>query len=136
MISEALNLQDQGLPLSSLPPPPSGPAKPLTAPSTAPSSSLPTTPAPAPPTQQDEPLSFKDLTESWCAENDLTLLPLREAHPGTGAPLFRISASATGKGGVVVYFRGDLVWCQKRKREEGFEPVGLGEGLLARAEGR
>jgi tuftelin-interacting protein 11 len=86
--------------------------------------------------QQQQELTFKDLVEEWCTEHDLTLLPLREAHPATGAPLFRITASVSGKGGVVVFFRGEVLWAQKKKREDGFEPLGLDEGLLMRAEGK
>ncbi|KER00643.1 hypothetical protein AUEXF2481DRAFT_557 [Aureobasidium subglaciale EXF-2481] len=129
-INDALTLQEQGLSLSSLPAPAAGPSRPLV---TSTTTIIDAKPAPK---EEAPELSFKDIVEEWCAENDLTLLPLREAHPGTGAPLFRITASVSGKGGVVVFFRGDMVWSQKRKREDGFEPVGLDDKLLARAEGR
>ncbi|THW85831.1 TFP11-domain-containing protein [Aureobasidium pullulans] len=125
-INDALNLQEQGISLSELPAPAAGPVRPvITAASTATAaSSTPAASSTSKFTQQQE-LSFKDVVEEWCAENDLTLLPMREAHTATGNPLFRITASVSGKGGVVVFFRGDMVWCQKRKREDGFEPVGL-----------
>jgi tuftelin-interacting protein 11 len=35
-----------------------------------------------------------------------------------------------------VFFRGEVLWAQKKKREDGFEPLGLDDGLLARAEGK
>ena len=79
---------------------------------------------------------FKDVVEAWCADEDLTMVPLREAHPKTGLPLFRITASATGKGGVIVYLQGDVVWAQKRGERDVFEPVGLEEKLVLRAEGK
>lgn len=85
---------------------------------------------------RDEEVTFKDTVESWCAEHDLTLVPLREPHAGTGSPLFRITASATGKGGVVVYFRDDIVWAQRRGQKDDFDAFGLEESLLLRAEGR
>ncbi|KAK5188018.1 hypothetical protein LTR16_008927, partial [Cryomyces antarcticus] len=62
-------------------------------------------------------------------------MPLREAHAATGFPLFRITASATGRGGVVVYFKGDVLWAQNRRDRALFEPVELGEGLVERVEG-
>ena len=89
-----------------------------------------------------EIVSFRDAIEDWCAENNLLLIPLRKADEKSGHPLLRITPSASGTGGVVVYLRGDVVWVQKgrgkgRKAGEGpdgvdgggFEPVGLGEVL-------
>jgi tuftelin-interacting protein 11 len=132
-INEALTLQEQGKDLSDLPAPAAGPVRPI-----LPSAANTTASATQTATKREEQheLTFKDLVEEWCTEHDLTLLPLREAHPATGAPLFRITASVSGKGGVVVFFRGEVLWAQKKKREDGFEPLGLDDGLLMRAEGK
>jgi tuftelin-interacting protein 11 len=81
-------------------------------------------------------VTFKDVVEGWCTEQGLILLPLREAHPQNGHPLFRITASATGKGGVVVFIQGDVIWAQNRKAREVWEPMGLEVGLVERAEGK
>lgn len=67
--------------------------------------------------------TFRDVVEDWCAVNNLLLIPLRKAHEGNGSPLFRITASASGAGGVVCYFRGDVVWCQDRKKN--WKPMAL-----------
>ncbi|KAL2823902.1 GC-rich sequence DNA-binding factor-like protein-domain-containing protein [Aspergillus cavernicola] len=83
-----------------------------------------------------EEVAFKDILESWCAEEGLIMLPLREAHPQNGQPLFRITASATGKGGVVAFIQGDVVWVQNKKAKDVWEPMGLEERLVERAEGR
>ncbi|KAL4798627.1 GC-rich sequence DNA-binding factor-like protein-domain-containing protein [Aspergillus venezuelensis] len=83
-----------------------------------------------------EEVAFKDIIESWCAEEGLIMLPLREAHPQNGQPLFRITASATGKGGVVAFIQGDVVWVQNKKAKEVWEPMGLEERLVERAEGK
>lgn len=83
----------------------------------------------------EEP-TFKDVVEEWCAEEGLIMVPLREAHVQSGLPLFRITASANGKGGAVVYLKGDVVWAQNRKAREVFEPVGLDNALIAKAEGK
>ncbi len=80
--------------------------------------------------------TFRDVVEAWCGEESLLLVPLREAHERTGLPLFRITASATGKGGVLVYLKGDVVWAQNKKDKSLWEPVGLEEGLVRRAEGK
>ncbi|PYH88292.1 TFP11-domain-containing protein [Aspergillus ellipticus CBS 707.79] len=109
----------------------------LTATSTK-ASSIPVVEPPAPARKQKvvEEVAFKDILESWCLEQGLIMLPLREAHPLNGQPLFRLTASATGKGGVVVFLQGDVVWVQNKKAKETWEPMGLEDGLVERAEGR
>ena len=94
--------------------------------------------APVPPAQPAivEEIAFKDIVENWCAEQGLIMLPLREAHPKNGSPLFRITASASGKGGVVAYLHGEVVWVQNKKVKDLWEPMGLEDALVERAEGR
>ena len=120
-----------------LPPPP--------APSSAYPQLQPQKPLPTPLTEQvphprkprlPEEVGFRDILESWCAEQGLIMIPLREAHPQNGQPLFRITASATGKGGVIVFIQGDVVWVQNKKAKDIWEPVGLEDRLVERAEGR
>lgn len=139
MINLALDLQEQGRSMAELPPPAAGPARPIAKDAGVQRRLLDEQQAEQRKQEmkkrQDE-TTFKDVVESWCADEDLTLLPLREAHTATGLPLFRVTASATGKGGVVVYFKGDVVWAQRKGDRSVFEPIGLGEPLLARAEGR
>ena len=90
--------------------------------------------------QIEESTTFKDVVEEWCAENGLLLFPLREADLQTGLPLFRITASAGGRGGVVIYFKGDVVWVRgvatAGTEHRTFMPVGLDETLIAKAEAR
>ncbi|OKL60109.1 hypothetical protein UA08_04689 [Talaromyces atroroseus] len=81
-------------------------------------------------------ISFKDIVEEWCADQGLIILPLREAHPQNGQPLFRITASASGKGGVIAFLQGDVVWVQNRKARDIWEPMGLEDQLVERAEGK
>lgn len=94
--------------------------------------------APPPRTSRQEPApetTFRDALEDWAAEHNLLLVPLRKAHEATGVPLFRITASASGTGGIVVYFSGDVVWAQDRRDRELWVPLGL-EDVLARVEGK
>lgn len=120
---------------SRLPPPPAGPAPPL-APSTP--HAVPSTPKKT--AIQEASTTFRDVLEDWCAEQGLILMPLREADPQTGLPLLRITASASGRGGVIIYLKGDVVWARGSASVgmEGkvFVPVGLDEGLMTRAEGK
>lgn len=119
---------------SQLPPPSDGPALALSTPKTAPSKiSTPSSRI------QENPITFRDIVEHWCAEQGLIMMPLREADPSSGFPLFRITASASGRGGVVVYLKGDVLWVRGSAsggEGKGFMPLGLDEGLAKRAEGR
>jgi tuftelin-interacting protein 11 len=118
----------------SLPLPEAGPAKPLK--EGTPASSA-TRPAPKSEHRkvEEEEATFKDAVEAWCEDENLVLIPLREAHEN-GFPLFRITASATGKGGVLVYLKGDTLFAQQRGDKSTWEQIGLGEGLVDRAERR
>lgn len=82
-----------------------------------------------------EEMSFKDQVDQWCISENLLMIPMREAHATTGLPVFRITASATGKGGVLVYLKGDVVWAQNRTRDV-WHPIGLDNSLVDRAEGK
>lgn len=133
MVNAALDLLDAGKDVSALPPPAAGPARPIAKEVARKAAAA---PPPSKPAAAQEAADFRDIVDSWCAEEDLTLVPLREAHPATGLPLFRITASATGKGGVVVYIKGDIVWAQRKGERGTFDPIGLDEALVARAEGK
>ncbi|KAF2089379.1 TFP11-domain-containing protein [Saccharata proteae CBS 121410] len=135
MMNMALDLGDEAK--TALPLPEAGPARPVTETPKKDGKARKEanqTPAQA---QRDQETTFKDVVEDWCTEHDLLMMPLREADAVTGLPLFRITASAAGRGGVVVFLKGDVVWAVGKKREEGGrEPLGLEEELVKRAEGR
>lgn len=88
----------------------------------------------------EAPTTFKDVVEDWCVENGLLMFPMREADVQTGFPLFRITASASGKGGVVVYLKGDVVWVRGAAvagvQNRTFVPMGLDDTLAMKAEGK
>lgn len=112
-----------------LPPPPAGPAPPLV------STALPISSEPSTATQiQEAPVTFRDVVEHWCHEHELFLEPLKQADVQSGLPLFRLTGSAIGRGGVVVYLKGDVMWV-RGGAGRGFTPVALDEALAVRAGG-
>ncbi|BFZ60664.1 hypothetical protein YB2330_001706 [Saitoella coloradoensis] len=128
--AKGLDMMNQSLDLGAraakeLAPPAAGPAKPIAPP-----------PKPVEKVQpkkyvQQVETTFKDIVEDFCAEHNLLLVPTRKAHEVTGKPLMRVTASASGTGGVLVYLDQDVVWAQDRKRREVFDPIGF-EDLLKR----
>jgi tuftelin-interacting protein 11 len=79
--------------------------------------------------------TFRDVVEEWSSDENLLFIPLHEAHKTTGLPLFRLTASANGKGGVLVYLKGDVVWAQNKKDRDLWEPTSL-NNLMGRAAGK
>ncbi|KAI1497903.1 GC-rich sequence DNA-binding factor-like protein-domain-containing protein [Biscogniauxia marginata] len=58
--------------------------------------------------------TYRDEMEDWCQENDLQLIPVRRANEA-GKHYFRITARMDGKGGVLAYFKGDILVIESRK---------------------
>jgi tuftelin-interacting protein 11 len=67
------------------------------------------TPSPPPaPFKHVEEITFKDRVEDWCIENDLILSQERKQLHAQA--LYRLTASSSGKNGVLVYFKGDSLF--------------------------
>lgn len=120
LMSKAADYIDQGIPLTKLPAPITGPQRPVNKPVRMPKK-------PVKPSEVAEvkETTFRDLLEELCAEHNLLFVPMRTADQTTGKALFRITASADGKGGTTGYIGdGDVLWLQT-KRQGPYEPVGL-----------
>jgi tuftelin-interacting protein 11 len=135
MVNAALDLENEGQSLENLELPAPEPVQ-SASPGTPNFSKSVNTEPPRAALQDTAELGFKHIVEDWCAEADLLLIPLRKADEATGFPLFRITASATGKGGVIVYFKGDVIYTQNKKDKAIWDPAGLDDKLIARAEGK
>ena len=132
MMNMAMDLYEASESLLNLPPPPAGPSRPI-APN--PMSSAVHNGQPDAQTKarrEVQEATFKDVVEDWCGEEGLFLIPLRKAEETSGQPLFRMTASASGKGGILVYLKGDVIWGQNKKVWEplGIEPRGFPQPLL------
>lgn len=69
----------------------------------------------ATPKKEEPPaVTFKSIVEDWCQANDLQFIPERKKVHAEG-PLYRITARGDGKGGVLVYFKGDRLFAETRK---------------------
>ena len=86
----------------------------------------------------EDPITFRSVVEEWCEEQGLLFIPLKEADLGSGLPLFRLTARGDGKGGVVVYLKGDVMYARDAGKKDGavFRPLGLDERLLQRLEAK
>ncbi|KAJ7625563.1 GC-rich sequence DNA-binding factor-like protein-domain-containing protein [Roridomyces roridus] len=77
------------------------------------SASAPGTPvsrAPARPSARTQEITFRSIVEDYAASHNLLFMPTGRAHDISRMPLFRVSPTADGKGGVLVYILDDAVW--------------------------
>ncbi|KAK3386005.1 GC-rich sequence DNA-binding factor-like protein-domain-containing protein [Podospora didyma] len=65
--------------------------------------------APQPTAKKPEEVTFRHVMEDWCQENDLQFIPERKKVHAEG-PLYRVTARGDGKGGILVYFKGDILY--------------------------
>lgn len=117
LIEQALDLGDRAK--TDLPPPQAGPAL-----------QIPKSPSrekghhkrahrhqeahPTPKKEEPPAVTFRNTVEDWCQANDLQFIPERKKVHAEG-PLYRITARGDGRGGVLVYFKGDRLFAETRK---------------------
>ncbi|KAI0161596.1 TFP11-domain-containing protein [Xylariaceae sp. FL1272] len=66
------------------------------------------------PIVEEKEKTFRDEVEDWAQENDLQFIPIRKANE-QGKHYFRLTARMDGKGGVLAWFRGDVLVVESRK---------------------
>ena len=66
------------------------------------------TPKPRPSRTQE--ITFKSIVEDYASSHNLLFIPTGRAHEKSRMPLFRVSQTADGKGGLLVYIMDDAVW--------------------------
>ena len=125
MMNAAVDLCEAGKAMQDVAPPAAGPARPI-APDPALSSVRNGQSSARDKARREfQESTFKDAVEEWCSEEGLLLIPMREAEEASGQPMFRLTASASGKGGAVLYFKGDVIWAQDRRDKKAWEPIGI-----------
>ena len=55
-------------------------------------------------------ITFRSIVEEYASSHNLLFVPTGKAHEQSRMPLYRVSPSADGKGGVLVYIQDDAVW--------------------------
>lgn len=61
------------------------------------------------PTRSQE-VTFRSVVEDFAASHNLLFIPTGRAHERSRMPLFRVSQTADGKGGLLVYILDDAIW--------------------------
>lgn len=66
------------------------------------------TPKPRPSRTQE--ITFRTIVEDYASSHNLLFIPTGKAHEKSRMPLYRVSQTADGKGGLPVYILDDAVW--------------------------
>lgn len=61
------------------------------------------------PTRTEE-VTFRSVIEDFAASHNLLFIPTGRAHEKSRMPLFRVSQTVDGKGGLLVYILDDAIW--------------------------
>ncbi|CDO68375.1 hypothetical protein BN946_scf184815.g22 [Trametes cinnabarina] len=78
-----------------------------------------TTPAPAqkpkekPRPSRTQEITFRSIVEEYAASHNLLFIPTGRADERSRMPLYRVSQSVDGKGGILVYILDDAVWASE-----------------------
>ncbi|KAI0091465.1 GC-rich sequence DNA-binding factor-like protein-domain-containing protein [Irpex rosettiformis] len=78
--------------------------------SPTPASTRPSTQKPRVLPARAQEITFKSIVEEYAASHNLLFMPTGRAHEKSRMPLFRVSQSVDGKGGLLVYIQDDAVW--------------------------
>ncbi|KAG2011763.1 Sip1/TFIP11 interacting protein [Coprinopsis cinerea AmutBmut pab1-1] len=90
------------------------------------------------PSSRTQEITFRSIVEEYAADHNLLFIPAGRAHERSRMPLYRVSATADGKHGLLVYISDDAVWAPKpggvAMESEDFRAISL-DDMVARAKG-
>lgn len=75
-------------------------------------------------------ITFRSIVEDFAATHNLMFLPAGRVHERSRMPLFRVSPTADGKGGILIYVLDDAVWAPDEDGEYRAIPL---EDMVLRA---
>ncbi|KAI0286095.1 GC-rich sequence DNA-binding factor-like protein-domain-containing protein [Russula aff. rugulosa BPL654] len=78
-------------------------------------------------------ITFRSIVEDFAATHNLMFLPSGRVHERSRMPLFRVSPTADGKGGVLVYILDDAVWAPNESGE--YQAITLENMVLCATKG-
>lgn len=94
-------------------------------------------PIPSRPSARTQEITFRSIVEEFAASHNLLFIPTGRAHEKSRMPLFRVSPSVDGKGGLLVYILDDAVWAAAEGAggaTEDYKAIPL-ENMVLRARG-
>lgn len=84
------------------------------------------------PSVRTQEITFRSIVEDFAASHNLLFIPTGRAQEQSRMPLFRVSSTADGKGGLLVYILDDAVWAPADNGGEAYRAISL-EDMVLRA---
>jgi tuftelin-interacting protein 11 len=81
------------------------------------------------PSARTQEITFKSIVEDFASSHNLLFIPVGRAHEKSRMPLYRVSKTADGKGGLVVYILDDAVWAPQSDGED-YRAISLDDMVL------
>ncbi|KAF8906195.1 GC-rich sequence DNA-binding factor-like protein-domain-containing protein [Gymnopilus junonius] len=86
------------------------------------------------PSPRTHEITFRSIVEEFAAAHNLLFIPIGKAHERSRMPLFRVSRTADGRKGLLVYILDDAVWAPKTDgvnlEGEEFKAISLDDMVL------
>ena len=77
-------------------------------------------------------ITFRSIVEDYISQHNLLFMPAGKVHEKSRLPLFRVSKTVDGKGGLLVYLLDDAVWAAAASGEDDYRAITL-EDMVVRA---
>jgi tuftelin-interacting protein 11 len=77
-------------------------------------------------------ITFRSIVEEYISQHNLLFMPAGRVHEKSRLPLFRVSKTVDGKGGLLVYLLDDAVWAPAGPGDDDYRAVTL-EDMVVRA---
>lgn len=81
------------------------------------------------PSARTQEITFKSIVEDFAASHNLLFIPVGRAHEKSRMPLYKVSTTADGKGGLLVYILDDAVWAPRLDGED-YRAISLEDMVL------
>ena len=81
------------------------------------------------PSARTREITFKSIVEDFAASHNLLFIPVGRAHEKSRMPLYRVSTTGDGKGGLLVYILDDAVWAPQGDGED-YRAISLEDMVL------
>ncbi|KAF8625289.1 hypothetical protein AX15_005462 [Amanita polypyramis BW_CC] len=89
-----------------------------------------------PATARTQEITFRFIVEEFVASHNLLFVPAGRVHEQSRMPLYRVSPTADGRGGILVYVLDDAVWAQSKDEKDDWRAISLEDMVLRATSGR
>lgn len=83
-----------------------------------------------------EEVTFRSVVEEYAGQHNLLFIPSGKTHEKSRLPLYKVSPSVDGRGGLMVYVQDEAVWAARESGGEEWRAIGLEEMVIRASKGK